>query len=51
MHWLLQRKGRIPVIYDTENNFDFTYAKDMGFEAEPDVEVRRLTLKLEKLLL
>ena len=30
-----QRKGRIPVIYDTENNFDFTYAKDMGFEAEP----------------
>ena len=37
-----QRKGRIPVIYDTENNFDFTYAKDMGFEAEPvyeDVEV------------
>lgn len=37
-----QRKGRIPVIYDTENNFDFTYARDMGFEAEPvygDVEV------------
>ena len=30
-----QRKGRIPVIYDTENNFDFTYAIDMGFEAEP----------------
>lgn len=40
-----QRKGRIPVIYDTENNFDFTYAKDMGFEAEPiygDVEVERV---------
>jgi energy-coupling factor transporter ATP-binding protein EcfA2 len=37
-----QRKGRIPVIYDTENNFDFVYAKNMGFEAEPvygDVEV------------
>jgi energy-coupling factor transporter ATP-binding protein EcfA2 len=37
-----QRKGRIPVIYDTENNFDFTYARDMGFEAEPvygDVEI------------
>lgn len=37
-----QRKGRIPVIYDTENNFDFTYAIDMGFEAEPvwdDVEI------------
>jgi energy-coupling factor transporter ATP-binding protein EcfA2 len=40
-----QRKGRIPVIYDTENNFDFTYAKDMGFEAEPvyeDVEVEHI---------
>lgn len=40
-----QRKGRIPVIYDTENNFDFTYAKDMGFEAEPvyeDVEVESI---------
>ena len=40
-----QRKGRIPVIYDTENNFDFTYAKDMGFEAEPvydDVEVEKV---------
>ena len=39
-----QRKGRIPVIYDTENNFDFTYAMDMGFEAEPvydDVEVEK----------
>jgi hypothetical protein len=40
-----QRKGRIPVIYDTENNFDFTYARDMGFEAEPvygDVEVEKV---------
>ena len=40
-----QRKGRIPVIYDTENNFDFTYAKDMGFEAEPvydDVEIEQV---------
>jgi hypothetical protein len=40
-----QRKGRIPVIYDTENNFDFTYARDMGFEAEPvwdDVEVENI---------
>lgn len=37
-----QRQGLIPVIYDTENNFDFTYARDMGMEAEPvygDVEV------------
>lgn len=36
-----QRQGYIPIIYDTENNFDFNYAKDMGFEAEPvygDVE-------------
>jgi hypothetical protein len=30
-----QEKGRIPVIYDTENNFDFTYAINMGFKAEP----------------
>lgn len=37
-----QRQGLIPVIFDTENNFDFTYAMDMGMEAEPiyeDVEV------------
>ena len=36
-----QRQGIIPVIYDTENNFDFQYAIDMGMEAEPvygDVE-------------
>ena len=39
-----QRQGIIPVIYDTENNFDFQYAIDMGMEASPvyadvDVEV------------
>ena len=39
-----QKQGLIPVIYDTENNFDFNYAIDMGMEAEPvygdvDVEV------------
>lgn len=37
-----QKQGLIPVIFDTENNFDFTYAMDMGMEAEPvygDVEV------------
>lgn len=36
-----QKQGMIPVIFDTENNFDFTYAKDMGMQAEPvygDVE-------------
>ena len=30
-----QRQGLIPVIYDTENNFDFKYAIDMGMDAEP----------------
>ena len=30
-----QKQGLIPVIYDTENNFDFTYAISMGMEAEP----------------
>ena len=30
-----QRQGLIPVIYDTENNFDFKYAMDMGMEATP----------------
>ena len=37
-----QKQGLIPVIYDTENNFDFKYAMDMGMEAEPiygDVEI------------
>lgn len=30
-----QRQGYLPVIYDTENNFDFKYAVDMGFKATP----------------
>lgn len=30
-----QKQGIIPVIYDTENNFDFTYAMDMGMDATP----------------
>jgi hypothetical protein len=30
-----QRQNTIPIIYDTENNFDFNYAIDMGFNAEP----------------
>jgi hypothetical protein len=30
-----QRQGLIPVIYDTENNFDFQYAIDMGMDAQP----------------
>ena len=30
-----QKQGLIPVLYDTENNFDFSYARAMGFEAEP----------------
>lgn len=37
-----QRQGIIPVIYDTENNFDFKYAIDMGMDATPvygEVEV------------
>lgn len=37
-----QHRGDLPVIYDTENNFDFTYAIDMGMDATPvyeDVEV------------
>lgn len=36
-----QRQNSIPIIYDTENNFDFNYAIDMGLNAEPiygDVE-------------
>lgn len=39
-----QHTGNIPVIFDTENNFDFTYARDCGFSAEPvygDVEVEK----------
>lgn len=30
-----QRQGLLPIIYDTENNFDFQYAIDMGMEAKP----------------
>jgi hypothetical protein len=30
-----QKQNTIPIIYDTENNFDFHYAIDMGFNAEP----------------
>lgn len=30
-----QRQGLIPVIFDTENNFDFKYAIDMGMDATP----------------
>ena len=30
-----QRQGFIPVIYDTENNVDWKYLTDMGFEATP----------------
>lgn len=30
-----QRKGVIPVIYETEQNFDFSYAIDCGMQAEP----------------
>ena len=40
-----QRQGIIPVIYDTENNFDFNYAIDMGMDATPvygDVEVEEI---------
>ena len=40
-----QRQGYVPVIYDTENNFDFKYAIDMGMEATPiygDIEVEKV---------
>lgn len=43
-----QKDGIIPVIYDTENNFDFSYAIDMGMEATPvygDVEVEEINLE------
>lgn len=30
-----QHQGLIPIIYDTENNFDFNYAIDMGMDATP----------------
>lgn len=40
-----QKQGIIPVIYDTENNFDFKYAIDMGMDATPvygDVDIERV---------
>lgn len=40
-----QRQGYIPVIYDTENNMDWTYLINMGFEATPvygDVDVEKV---------
>lgn len=40
-----QKQGLTPVIFDTENNFDFTYAIDMGMEAKPiygNVEVENV---------
>lgn len=52
-----QRQGDIPVIYDTENNFDFQYAIDMGMDATPvygdvdveyvDPETGEITIKTE----
>lgn len=30
-----QRQGLLPVLYDTENNFDFSYCRAMGLDAEP----------------
>lgn len=30
-----KRQGYLPVIFDTETNFDFNYANDMGLEATP----------------
>lgn len=30
-----QQQGYLPIIYDTENNFDFNYAMDMGLKATP----------------
>ena len=40
-----QKQGYIPVIYDTENNLDWTYLQNMGFECEPvygDVEIEEV---------
>lgn len=40
-----QRQGYIPVIYDTENNMDWKYLTDMGFEASPiygEVDVEKI---------
>lgn len=53
-----QRQGFIPVIYDTENNMDWKYLTDMGFEATPiegeveveyiDEETGEVNIKKEK---
>lgn len=32
--------GILPVIYDTENNFDFSYAINCGLKAEPFIETK-----------
>lgn len=50
--------GIMPIIYDTENNFDFFYARDCGMKCEPiwdDVEIEEVneetgevTVKTEK---
>ena len=40
-----QRQKLIPIIYDTENNFDFSYAKAVGFEAEPVMVVHTVLIK------
>ena len=40
-----QRQGFATVIYDTENSLDWTYLKNMGFDAQPvygDVEVEKV---------
>lgn len=40
-----QKQNVLPVIYETENNFDFRYAIDCGMKAEPiygDVEVEKV---------
>lgn len=40
-----QRQGLIPIIYDTENNFDFNYAISCGMQAEAvygDLEVEHV---------
>ena len=29
------RQGVLPVIFETEGNFDFQYAKDCGMDIEP----------------
>lgn len=34
-----QKQGILPVIFETENNFDFKYAIDCGMEAEPVIGI------------